>query len=199
MKDFPLNELLSATDLEKINVALTINFTHLNRKLRQSPYPIRRALPLVEAISRDFNDVLLQILNSHRLQHIPYDSFERIVVQTTQIFRTWEEMMKEFTGVARDVTRKRLEKFIPIKVALAHAKLQERVNYLREWRKQHEQLAIMTSPTKGLSSGLGGDMEVGGMNMEEEVTEAYEVVKRIDVLDVTDGDHSRYSPSCENS
>jgi hypothetical protein len=30
----------------------------------------------------------------------------------------------------------------------------------------------------------GGDMEVGGMDMEEEVKEAYEVVQRIDVLDV---------------
>ena len=52
-----------------------------------------------------------------------------------------------------------------------------------EWRKQHEQLAVMTGPTKG----LGGDMEVDGMDMEEEVKEAYEVVKRIDVLDVSVG------------
>jgi len=53
-----------------------------------------------------------------------------------------------------------------------------------EWRKQHEQLAVMTGPTKGLG-GVG--MEVGGMDMEEEVKEAYEVVKRIDVLDVSVG------------
>jgi hypothetical protein len=38
----------------------------------------------------------------------------------------------------------------------------------------------MTGPTKGLG-GVG--KEVGGMDMEE-VKEAYEVVKRIDVLDV---------------
>ena len=30
-------------------------------------------------------------------------------------------------------------------------------------------------------------MEVGGMDMEEEVKEAYEVMKRIDVLDVSVG------------
>jgi dynein heavy chain 1 len=65
----------------------------------------------------------------------------------------------------------------------AHAKLQERTRYLRDWRKQHEQLAVMTGPTKGLG-GVG--MEVGGMDMEE-VKEAYEVVKRIDVLDVSVG------------
>jgi hypothetical protein len=37
----------------------------------------------------------------------------------------------------------------------------------------------MTGPTKGLG-GVG--KEVGGMDMEEEVKEAYEVVKQIDVL-----------------
>jgi dynein heavy chain 1 len=184
MKDFPLNELLSATDLDKVQESLVLIFGHINRKLRLSPYPIRRALPLVEAISRDFNDQLLRILTSHRLPYTPYDNFERLFSQTDNIFRTWDDQMKEFTNVAREVTRKRNERFIPIKVASAHAKLQERTRYLREWRKQHEQLAVMTGPTKGLG-GVGMDM--GGMDMEEEVKEAYEVVKRIDVLDVSVG------------
>ncbi|KAI0292242.1 cytoplasmic dynein heavy chain 1 [Multifurca ochricompacta] len=185
MRDFPLNELLSAPDVDKIQESLILIFIHINRKLRLSPYPIRRALPLVEAISRDFNDQLLRILTSHRLLYTPYETFERLLAQTTAIFRTWDDQIKEFTNVAREVTRKRSERFIPIKVQPAHAKLQERTRYLREWRKQHEQLAVMTGPTKGLG-GVG--MEVGGMDMEEEVKEAYEVMKRIDVLDVsTDG------------
>ncbi|KAF7974161.1 hypothetical protein HWV62_13279 [Athelia sp. TMB] len=182
MKDFPLNELLSATDLDKIQESLVLIFGHINRKLKLSPYPIRRALPLVEAISRDFNDQLLRVLTSHRLPYTPYETFDRLLSQTMNIFRTWDDLIKEFTNVAREVTRKRQEKFIPIKVVPAHAKLQERTRYLRDWRKQHEQLAVMTGPTKGLG-GVG--KEVGGMDMEEEVKEAYEVVKRIDVLDVS--------------
>ena len=184
MKDFPLNELLSATDLDKIQESLILIFGHISRKLRLSPYPIRRALPLVEAISRDFNDQLLRILTSQRLPYTPYDTFERLLSQTLNIFRTWDDQMKEFTNVAREVARKRNERFIPIKITPAHAKLQERARYLREWRKQHEQLAVMTGPTKGL--GAVG-MEAGGMDMEEEVKEAYEVMKRIDVLDVSVG------------
>ncbi|KAF9463127.1 dynein heavy chain [Collybia nuda] len=182
MKDFPLNELLSATDLDKIQESLVLIFGHINRKLKLSPYPIRRALPLVEAISRDFNDQLLRILTSHRLPYTPYETFDRLLSQTTHIFQTWDDLIKEFTTVARDVARKRSEKFIPIKIIAAHAKLQERTRYLRDWRKQHEQLAVMTGPTKGLG---GAGMEVGGMDMEEEVKEAYEVIKRIDVLDVS--------------
>ncbi|KAG8716582.1 hypothetical protein FRC09_015536 [Ceratobasidium sp. 395] len=182
MKEFPLNELLSATDLDKIHDALVQVFGHINRKLRLSPYPIRRALPLVEAISRDFNDQLLRVLTSHRLPYAPYETFDRLLKQTQEIFRTWDELIKEFTNVAREVTRRRSEKFIPIKVQPAHAKLMERTRYLRDWRKQHEQLAVMTGPTKGLG-GVGKD--VGGMDMEEEVKEAYEIVKSIDVLDVS--------------
>ncbi|KAG2064001.1 cytoplasmic dynein heavy chain 1 [Suillus decipiens] len=182
MKDFPLNELLSATDLEKIQESLVLIFGHINRKLKLSPYPIRRALPLVEAISRDFNDQLLRVLTSHRLSYTPYETFDRLLGQTMNIFRTWDDLIKEFTNVAREVMRKRGEKFVPIKVVAAHAKLQERTRYLRDWRKQHEQLAVMTGPTKGLGSMA---KEVGGMDMEEEVKEAYEVVKRIDVLDVS--------------
>ncbi|KAI8983292.1 dynein heavy chain [Trametes punicea] len=182
MKDFPLNELLSATDLEKIQEAVVLIFGHINRKLKLSPYPIKRALLLVEAISRDFNDQLLRVLTSHRLLYTPYDTFERLLSQTMAIFRTWDDHMKEFTNIARELTRKRGEKFIPIKVVPAHAKLQDRIRYLRDWRKQHEQLAVMTAPTKGLSA-VGN--EIGGMDMEAEVKEAYEVMKRIDVLDVS--------------
>ena len=65
-----------------------------------------------------------------------------------------------------------------------HGKLRERTRFLRNWRKQHEQLAVVTGPTKG-QGGLG--KEVDGMDMEEEVKEAYEVVHNIDVLDVSVG------------
>ncbi|KAJ7572466.1 dynein heavy chain, N-terminal region 1-domain-containing protein [Mycena floridula] len=180
MKDLPLNDLLSATDLDRVHESLGAIFGHINRKLKLSPYPIRRALPLVEAISRDFNDVLLRILTSFRLAYTPYETFDRLLVQASTIFRSWDDLIKEFTNVAREVQRKRSERFIPIKIVPAHGKLQERVRYLREWRKQHEQLAVMTGPSKGLNLGSGT-----GVGMEEEVKEAYEVVKRVDVLDVS--------------
>ncbi|KAG8800414.1 hypothetical protein FRC16_002934 [Serendipita sp. 398] len=194
MKDFPLDELLSATDLEKIQDSLGLIFGHLNGRLRRVPYPIRRALPLVEAISRDFNDTLLRVLTSHRLIYQPYETFERLVNTAINVFKAWDDYIKDFTNVAREVTRKRSEKFIPIKINPAHAKLAERVRYLRDWRRQHEQLAVTTAPTKGLSAGVAGAAgvigagvgnELGGVDMEEEVKEAYEIIKNIDILDVS--------------
>ncbi|EDR02506.1 LOW QUALITY PROTEIN: uncharacterized protein LACBIDRAFT_399283 [Laccaria bicolor S238N-H82] len=135
MKDFSLNNLLFSTDLDKVHESLTPIFSHLHRKLKLFPYPIRRS---------------------------------------------------NLTRFMREVARKRSEKFIPTKDVPAHGKLVEWVGYLMERRKQHEQLAVMTGPTRGLGVGLGGEGGVGGgMDMEEEVKEAYEVVKRIDVLDVS--------------
>ena len=60
MKDFPLDDLLSATELDKIRSALVAIFSHL-KKIRNTKYPIQRALRLVEAISRDLSTQLLKV------------------------------------------------------------------------------------------------------------------------------------------
>jgi dynein heavy chain 1 len=205
MKDFPLNELLAATDLDKIQDSLVLIFAHINKKLKLSPYPIRRALPLVEAISKDLNDQLARVLSSLRLMYLEYDQFERAMSAAATIFQTWDESVKEFTNVAREVTRKRSEKFIPIKIAPAHARLQTSITYLRQFRKQHEQLRQMLSPTKGLigagmielnkthelTNGVNGDSSLAELGIEDEVRLAYEAVKSVDVLDISDGKTSR--------
>jgi dynein heavy chain 1, cytosolic len=122
MKDFPLNDLLSATDLDKIKESLYLIFGHINKKLKvswvmslfnhlvatayvfsnASPYPLRRTLPLVEAISRDFNDQLLKVLNSQRLMFMDYGMFERTMESVGDVFAAWDENIKEFTNVARE-------------------------------------------------------------------------------------------------
>lgn len=66
------------------------------------PYPIRRTLPLVEAISRDFNDQLLRVLGSQRLMYMDYAKFEGVMAQVAEVFATWDENMKDFTNVARE-------------------------------------------------------------------------------------------------
>ena len=104
MKDFPLNSLLSSTDLDKVHEPLPLIFSHLNKKLKVSPCPSPRAFPLVEAISRGFNDIL-RILTPHQLVYTPCPTFERPLAPTMAwgIFRTWDDLNKEFTNVARGV------------------------------------------------------------------------------------------------
>ena len=77
MKDFPLNDLLSATELDRIRVAVQAIFNHM-RKIRTTKYPIQRALRLLEAISRDLSTQMLKVLSTRRLMHIPFDEFEKV-------------------------------------------------------------------------------------------------------------------------
>ncbi|KAG0049018.1 hypothetical protein BGZ83_006135 [Gryganskiella cystojenkinii] len=196
MKDFPLNELLSATDATKVRDSLLMIFGHVNKKLKLSPYPIRRALPLVEAISRDLNDQLLRVLGSRRLMYMDYEDFEKATKGAVEVFQTWDDMIKAFTDVAREVTRRRSEKFLPIRFQHAHAKLQERIDFVRNFRKQHEQLhqtilKVMTKPsgfsaTKSITEVEETEVvSLNDVNAVEEVRLAYESVKNVDVLDVS--------------
>jgi dynein heavy chain 1 len=82
--------------------------------------------------------------------------------------------------------RKRSEKFIPVKVNSAHAKLQQRTTYLCGFRRTHEQLRIMTEPARGLKS-IGSE-SLADLDMEDEVRLAYNSVKGVDVLDVSIGE-----------
>ena len=172
------------------------------------PYPVRRALPLVEAISRDLNSQLLRVLSTQRLTYLDYPLFERAMSTCQAVFDAWDDSFKEFTNVAREVTRKRSEKFIPIKIAPVHAKLQERVLYFRQFRKQHHQLQVMVGPLRAearrrtTTTATAGEREeedsahdaeakrewastLGDIDMEAEVRQAYESVKDVDILDVS--------------
>lgn len=195
MRDFPLDDLLSATSLQKVQEAIVAIFLHMNKKMKISPYPIRRALPLVEAISGDLDAQLHTLLSGRRLMHLEYKDFMQLMDIAEQIFRTWDDQIKEFTNVAREVSRKRSEKFIPIKIVARHTKTQERLNYIRAFRHKHEQLhrtiANVLGNTKALESGTAtgprptiGD-DLGDVDAVEEVTEAYAVLKDVDVLDVS--------------
>lgn len=108
------------------------------------------------------------MLGSSRLFYLDYSSYERAMVACSAVFHAWDDSMKEFTNVAREMTRKRTERFIPIKVQSAHQQLQERISYLRGFRKQHHQLQVMVGPlgteartlSEGDRSGLLADIDM---------------------------------------
>ena len=77
MKDFPLEQLLSATELDRIRDALVIIFTHL-KKIKLSQYPIQRCLRLIEAISKDLMSQILKVLGTRKLVLMNFDEFEKV-------------------------------------------------------------------------------------------------------------------------
>lgn len=197
MRDFPLDELLSATSMQKVEKAIGSIFNHLNKKLRVCYYPIRRALALVEGISADLNARLHALIVGRSLMPMPYTDFENLVEVAEGIWRTWDDSVREFTNVARDLTRRRNEKFIPIKITARHDKTQERLQYVHNFRKNHEQLqrTIMDVLGPGKVNRAGLDDvdappimlldDIGGIDAVEEVAAAFASLRDVDVLDVS--------------
>lgn len=197
MRDFPLDELLAATSLQKVQDSLISIFTHLNRKLRICPYPIARALPLVSAISGDLEAQIHSLIKGRTLMHLGFKDFEALMDTAENIWRTWDENAKDFTNVAREVTRRRAEKFIPIKVNTRHTMIQERLDYINTFRVNHEQLQRtiihvlgsrnLGSPPADEFNGVQAVLieEIGDVDAVEEVSQAYAALRDVDVLDVS--------------
>lgn len=196
MRDFPLDELLSATSLQKIQDALSTIFAHLNKKLRICPYPIMRALPLVEAISADLDTQLHVLLHGRSLMHLDFKDFRALMATADSIWKTWDDNIKEFTNVARELTRRRNEKFIPIKINSKHAELQQRLDFVKTFRDNHEQLqrtivnvlgpkSLTNGATEGSSNGTVIIEEMGDVDAVEEVQQAYLALKNVDLLDTS--------------
>ena len=196
MRDFPLDDLLSATSLDKVQESLEAIFTHLNKKLRICPYPIRRSLALVEGISGDLDNQLHRLLRGRSLMHLSYREFSTLMCAAEAIWRSWDWSSKEFTNVARDVMRRRNDKFIPIKVVARHTRTQQRLEYVSTFRSNHEQLqrtiASLLGPqtNNSHSDGVVQDggaaiPEVGDVDAVEEVADAYATIKDVDVLDLS--------------
>ena len=60
MREFPLNEMITAYDVNKIAASLVPIFNHM-KKIRTSKYPIQRFIKLVEVLSRDMSNQLLKV------------------------------------------------------------------------------------------------------------------------------------------
>lgn len=207
MKDFPLSDLLSATDLDKIKLALQAIFAHL-RKIRNTKYPIQRCLKLIEAISRDLTAQLLKVLGTRRLMHMPYEEFERIMTACFEVFTVWDDEYEKIQGLLREISKKKRDE--PMRMVwrtnLAHRQLHTRLDNLKKLWHQHEQLRLVivrvrpsaqASPAsaddkepKAIDGDVPNDMgapilDAADANAIDDVNRAFELVKEVDCLDLS--------------
>lgn len=179
LKDLPLDELHAATSLDALEEAQRTVFTMLLKKLRISTYPVRRALAFVDALGRDVHAVLLKILAHSPLMEQDYDTFMATHAAVERVMGGWDEHVKEFVYVARDLTRKRSEKFIPIKVAAPHSALRARLDYLARVRRTHEELVDMVC--------VGRDAHDAATKQAlQDIQSAFHALHGVDVLDASE-------------
>ncbi|XP_050667850.1 dynein heavy chain, cytoplasmic isoform X2 [Leptidea sinapis] len=200
MKDFPINDLLSATELDRIRLAVQQIFSHL-RKIRSTKYPIQRGLRLVEAISRDLGQQLLKVLGTRRLMHIPFEDFERVMTQCFEVFSCWDDEYEKLQGLLRDIVKKKRDEHLKMvwRVSPSHKRLQMRMEHMRRFRRHHEQLrtvmirVLRPRATPAAEHGGSGEtvqpmslpMDAADANAIAEVNLAYENVKEVECLDIS--------------
>lgn len=113
------------------------------------------------------------------------------MTKSAKIFDLWDEQMKEFVSVAREVSRKRSEKFIPIKVNSFHSTIQERIQYIHQFRMQHQQLVttiqkvVSADAVKSDEAGNSDDLGLSSIGALIEVNAAMNAIKSVDVMGVS--------------
>lgn len=190
MRDFPLNELINSNSLNQTRQAIELIFGHINKKLRISPYPVWRTLALLDAISIDLTSTLQSQLKSKNLVNLDFVSFNSVVSQANDCFESWDESVKEFTNLARELTRKRGEKLIPIKITASHIKIKERLQYLFTFRSRHEELRETLLKVLGQGyqkKSYTRPVEFADIDPINEIDDAYTSLKGVDALDTSQG------------
>ncbi|GBG31493.1 Dynein heavy chain, cytoplasmic [Hondaea fermentalgiana] len=211
MQDFPIGGLLAATDIGQIQEAIVQIFTHLKKIKSADEYPLSQAMRLVESLSRDMNDQILAVLASRDLMQMPYAEFDGIARSCQALFRTWDDNVRTFRELARDLAKRRGAERLPPKLTFEHAHLQERIEDLRSFRAAHEKLhtvlekvdlsstedaaaaeksaaasrEIAASPRSQASAVDDGHQEEQKSERPDSIAAAYEVVAAVNVLDLS--------------
>jgi dynein heavy chain 1, cytosolic len=207
MKEFPLNELMAATELSKIGFAIQSIFNHL-KKVRNTKYPMTRVFKLIEAISKDLSTQLLKVLSTQRLMIISFEDFERCMNLCFTVFTTWDDEYEKLQSNLREIAKRRREEMKMVwRINPSHKRLQARLQGMQRFRRQHDQLRIVISrilrPTlhqensiienekapkqrNGTQAFNEAGLDVADANAIEEVSLAYEKVREVDVLDISE-------------
>lgn len=116
-----------------------------------------------------------------------YAEFDRIMVGCRKVFLAWEDEDEKFRNILRDMLKKKRDDTMKTfrRVNPEHRALQERLDQVATFRKQHEQLrtviARVLKPTSLSSEGLATSDDDDAI---EEVNIAYDDVKEVEVLNL---------------
>ncbi|QPG73089.1 hypothetical protein FOA43_000394 [Brettanomyces nanus] len=181
LRDLPIGELTSSRDLVKIKEAIIAIFNHI-KKLKVIQYPIDRAVLLVQVITIEANDRILEILKQMKLMDTSYNEFTQINLQACGVLEVIKECIKKFTVLARELLRKRSERFMVVKVENSDC-LRERLDKIKGIRDEYEEISISIHQ---LSKSM--KIDVGTL-----LSGVYDVLINDDLLDITRAGKRRFA------
>eukprot|EP00392_Amoebophrya_sp_AT5.2_P009227 g9255.t1 len=141
LREFPIQDLLAATTFAHLQNAVRLIFAHMKKLKAATAYPLARAFQLAEAISRDLKAQILKILSTQRWMALEYAAFEEGTRESEKLFRVWDEEVRAFKEMVRDqVKRRGTSERPPHKIVCEHQALQDRVDDVRLFRRQHKKM-----------------------------------------------------------
>ena len=144
MASFPLNPLITATEIPQLTAAVSEIFSYL-AKSKGSQYPVQRSLDLVGIIWKDLSSRLAALLRLKRLMALPYPEFEKITSSTFALFTTWDEADFSYKDQLRKAAKARGRASLAILV-VDYSAFRRALVQLCEFRKEHRDLlAVVTS------------------------------------------------------
>ncbi|CAA9986414.1 dynein heavy chain, putative [Plasmodium knowlesi strain H] len=179
MKDFPIDDLLGAQTVQQIIQAVRIIFTHLKKLKNTTKYPLSRSYNFVEALSRDLGNTLKKVLLPQALLSMDYQEFDVLISGCMEVFRLWNDEMRVFKDMVRELIKKRsFNERAPAKMVFEHINLQERLDEIRKFRKQHQKFKMVITK-------VFGDDRTVGVNLLKDINSAYDIFLPLDALDLS--------------
>ena len=189
MKDFPIDQLLTASNISSLITAVEAIFSHLMKSLK-SFYPIPRFVSLMDAVSRDVSGKLLSLISSKNLMLLPFEEFEKVWSECSRLFKVWDKESDQFISELRTQAKKRGQDKTVSHSSFDKKPLQIRLKEVHKFRVQHEELRSVIVKVLPSSGAKAGERTVEGedamvMDPFQEISDAYEPMKAIDVLDLS--------------
>lgn len=150
LKDLPITELssINAKDpecLESLEVLISSIFTHLKKLRTITSFPLEKALLIVELFLKDVEAKLNDLLSNMDLLTLSLDDFVTLnETSIANIFSTIDLNVKYMINLIRELSRKRHEKFILVRIDQEPINdLKLKIDLLRDFRLKHENLLFV--------------------------------------------------------
>lgn len=115
-KEFPMMKFSAAADLTSLIEGATDIFLHLGKRLKLTSYPTKRSIYFVEDLTKTLSDSIVKLLKEKPILSLSIQEHASSMSLLMTSFDVIEDHVKEFINIIREISRKRNEKYIPIKV-----------------------------------------------------------------------------------
>lgn len=141
LRDIPLEELLSASDLHpKLSRTVSACLQHFS-KLKHSRYDFSRAVRLLEVLGAVVSSRIVSLLKEKNIMQGVFEDFRRVKRQSDEVFKAWDTHFATQRSMLKDVAKRRNESSDRLKsLSFDIEPLRQRLNYIYEFREQHDRL-----------------------------------------------------------